>query len=377
MFIFKTLHHSRSSSEVPKLEKHFFQLSIPTLASLAIVLCFCYSILLSAAGAAPRKARNLQARYRGITAGNNLTDQDLLDLSAWPVNVLRYSLAWHETADTATEEEYFAWLERELTRFDQILVVAEQTGYKVALQLFTPPGGFVRGEKDVAMHSLFTVPWTQSAFIKAWKIISTRYAGNPRIAAFHLLNEPAQKDLRQGLLGWPDLAQKAIKTIRVADPKTPLIVDSVYGNPNKINGLSKVTGNNIIFGFNLYLPYNFVKQGLPKFKSNIKYPTKSSNKQEIIKRLKSVFRFQKSKNAQLWIGEFSVTRWTDTKSAKNYLSDVISIFEENNFNWTYHGYRESDAWDLELGTEKNNLNKTEEPSARLAVLLKGWQKNKR
>lgn len=322
------------------------------------------------------KPRENSIVYRGITAGNNLNDQDLQDLQTWPVNVLRYSLAWHESADTATEDEYFIWLDAQLTRLDQVLMVADQAGYKVAVQLFTPPGGFVQDESGAALHSIFVKQWAQTAYLKAWEVISARYPNDPRIAAFHLLNEPAQKRVGPGLLPWPQLAEKAIAVVRTVDQATPLIIDSVYGNPNKIGALLAVKGNNLIYGFNFYLPYGFVKQGLPGFKPVVKYPTLKSNRRIIESRLKAVFRFQRKTNARIWIGEFSITRWTPEQFAVRYLNDVISIFEKNRWNWTYHAFREADAWDLELGTNKDDFTRTTTPSGRLQTLIKAWGRNK-
>jgi len=340
-----------------------------------LLLCSLLLSLVFTTDIAHTKPRENTPRYRGITAGNNLTDQDLVDLATWPVNVLRYSLAWHEPADSASEEEYFVWLDEQLIRLDQVLTVADQVGYKVVVQLFTPPGGFIRNESGAALHSIFVKQWAQTAYLKAWQVIATRYAGDPRIAALHLLNEPAQKRVAEGLLPWTQLAPKVIKVIRDIDPSTPLIIDAVYGNPNKIGALSKVKGSNLIYGFNLYLPYGFVKQGLPGFKSSVKYPTATSNKGIIESRLKSVFRFQKKEKARIWVGEFSVTRSTATSSAVRYLKDLVSIFEKNRWNWTYHSFREADVWDLELGTKKGDLTKTTTPSARLKVLLAAWRRN--
>lgn len=339
---------------------------------LGLILLTCLGV--NDAGFA--KPRDNSIRYRGITAGNNLTDQDLQDLGTWPVNVLRYSLAWHENADAATEEEYFTWLDAQLTRLDQVLNVADQAGYKVAVQLFTPPGGFVQGESGAALHSIFVKQWAQNAYLKAWEIIAGRYPNDARVAAFHLLNEPAQKRVGQGLLSWPQLAEKAIEIVRVIDQSTPLIIDAVYGNPNKIGALAGIRGDNLIYGFNFYLPYGFVKQGLPGFRPSVKYPTAKSNKRIIESRLGAVFRFQRKEHARIWIGEFSITRWTPTEFAVRYLKDIISIFEKNRWNWTYHAFREADVWDLELGTDKEDLNKTTTPSGRLETLTKAWQRNK-
>jgi hypothetical protein len=49
----------------------------------------------------------------------------------------------------------------------------------------------------------------------------------------------------------------------------------------------------------------------------------------------------------VFIGEFSVVRWAPVPDGANWLNDSIDLFEQNNWSWTYHAFREWPGWSLE------------------------------
>ncbi len=61
----------------------------------------------------------------------------------------------------------------------------------------------------------------------------------------------------------------------------------------------------------------------------------------------SVREFQLAYNVHIYVGEFSAIRWAP--GAAKYLSDCIDLFEEYNWDWTYHAFREWDGWSIEHG----------------------------
>ena len=54
---------------------------------------------------------------------------------------------------------------------------------------------------------------------------------------------------------------------------------------------------------------------------------------------------------RIWAGEFGCSR--KVKGVEKYLSDLIEIFNENQWHWSFYSYREDvwDSMDYELGTE--------------------------
>ncbi|MCB0320107.1 MAG: hypothetical protein KDD60_04220, partial [Bdellovibrionales bacterium] len=87
---------------------------------------------------------------------------------------------------------------------------------------------------------------------------------------------------------------------------------------------------------------------------------------------------------QIFVVEFSCARWSgfpNTPNALNYLTDCISLFEENGWNWTYQIFRESGIWETEFSTspcsDKCNPNCTEPftDTDRKQLLVNEFSKN--
>ncbi|MGB9602347.1 MAG: glycosyl hydrolase family 5, partial [Limisphaerales bacterium] len=107
----------------------------------------------------------------------------------------------------------------------------------------------------------------------------------------------------------------------------------------------------------MYRPHKFTHQGVYDTNSGIAYPGvidgKYWDKSQLRKELEQTRAFQKKYNVHIYIGEFSAIRWAPGKSAYNYLSDLIDIFEEYGWDWCYHAFREWDGWSVEHGQDKS------------------------
>ena len=58
----------------------------------------------------------------------------------------------------------------------------------------------------------------------------------------------------------------------------------------------------------------------------------------------------------MYVGEFSAIIWAPGKSAYNYLSDLLDIYESEGWDWAYHAYREWYGWSLEHeASDKQNV----------------------
>ena len=90
--------------------------------------------------------------------------------------------------------------------------------------------------------------------------------------------------------------------------------------------------------------------------------------------MQPVIDFQNKYNVPIYVGEFGVARWAP--NAEKWLEDVISIFEENGWDWTYHAYREYNGWDAEIGSDKNDRTRIGD-TPRRRVLLKYMQQNEK
>ena len=86
-------------------------------------------------------------------------------------------------------------------------------------------------------------------------------------------------------------------------------------------------------------------------------------------------KIEKKYGAKIQVGEFSVAIWAP--GGADYLNDLISIFEEYKWDWTYHAFREWEGWSLEHEGTPDAIVKAQTPTDRLQTMLKYWQKNKK
>ena len=91
--------------------------------------------------------------------------------------------------------------------------------------------------------------------------------------------------------------------------------------------------------------------------------------------LAPVREFQLAYNVHIYVGEFSAIRWAP--GAADYLRDCIELFEEYDWDWTYHAYREWDGWSVEHGSDPKDHQPAEEPTDRKKLLLSWFARNKK
>jgi len=318
-----------------------------------------------------------QTKLRGFMVARGIQPSDIEVLKTWKVNSIRYPLEWLAGVDSANEEEYAEWLEQALLTFDAILPALSEANIKVVLNLYSPPGGFSNNPACSSSQKLFCNGWTQSAFIEAWQKIATRYKDNATIYGFDLVNEPAFRKAAPGLMDWNTLAIEATKAIRQIDPTRHVIIEPPFGDLFRMNQIKPVPFQNISYSPHFYYPLSFQHQGLYGRKLGVKYPNKNFNKKLLAEKLARVVAFQKkNKGARIYFGEFSAVRWAPGNSAFQYLKDLISIFEKRGWDWSYHAFRESDAWSLEHDGNIKNKAPATKTTARLKLMQGFFNKNK-
>ena len=324
-----------------------------------------------------QQGANAETKLRGCMVSRAILTTDVKVLDGWGANGARYPLEWLAGASTATPEEYQTWLDGALNTFDSALPSFRSGGMKVVLNLYSPPGGFSLDKTCLSSHTIFCKQWAQEAFIESWQKITTRYLGDSSIYGFDLANEPGFRTSAAGLLNWSDLAAAAANAIRAIDPTRHIIIEPPFGDFFRFSQLKPLALANISYSPHVYYPLEFQYQGLGGRKINVKYPTSKLNKAALVKRLKRIKDFAKqNKTARIYIGEFSAVRWAPGKSAYNYLKDMISIFEKEGWDWTYHAFRESDAWSLEHDGNIKNKRPVKKQTDRLTLIKSFFKKNR-
>ncbi len=333
--------------------------------------------------------------HRGFmtVAPFRLTEQDIRDLAAMGANLIRYQMvdgirSW--TEEIADLELYDAWMEKQLAKLDSLMPVLKETGVRVVVDMHWSPGH--RYGRTGRLPASVTNPVTKlnpgrlhrlmidevyfNYYIDLWKKIAARYKDNPVVFGYDLINEP---DISGPTTWhWLDVQYLAAKAIREVDPEMPVIVESNYlADPATFN-VKPMPLKNIIYEIHMYNPMTYSHQGVGNKSYAEHYPDHctvyKSNSEELRASMKPVIDFQKKYGARIYVGEFSVVRWAP--EAGKYLDDLLPVFEDYGWDWTFHAFREWDGWSPEHVGAPNSP-KVDPENDRLQTLKKFFERNKR
>ncbi len=212
--------------------------------------------------------------------------------------------------------------------------------------------------------------------------MAAKLKNHPSIVGYNILNEPHPEvaykrhsfwdgglvkwyeDIKGGVADLNMFYDAVTKAIRLVDAVTPIIVESgLYATPWAFEYLTPIEDENVIYSFHMYEPYDFTTKSLNKGKYS--YPGKMYiedlgtdfllDKEGLADFLKPIHNWSEKHQIpsnKIWVGEFGCNR--QIEGVDKYLQDLVSIFNENNWHWSFYAYRE-DVWaamDYELGTGK-------------------------
>lgn len=291
---------------------------------------------------------------RGVMLpGRPCQEKDLADLAAWGATLARYQMNVYEGAYDRDLDVWLTRLERD------ILGWARKYGILLVVDLHTPPGGRYRGKdadpngigKNNDLKMLYEEKYAR-AFVEVWRMIAQRLKGNEDVIyGYDLCNEPVQRG-QPVKVDSREIQRLAAEAIRAIDPVTPIVVEADdWANPEAFARLSPLRMDNVIYQFHMYRPHELTHQRVGNDKDATKpllpypCPEKGWDKAFLRQRLQDVVAFQRRHAARILVGEFSCIAWTP--GADSYLADVIDLFEEYGWDWSYHAFREWAGWSVE------------------------------
>ena len=302
----------------------------------------------------------------------DMTEEDFRTLHEWGATLVRYQMGrrWDAKNDPGRElAGYMEWLDGRLDHLDRdILPWAEKYGVWIVVDIHTPPGGRSGGD----MNMFYDQRWN-NAFVEVWRTIARRFKGRKMIFGYDLVNEPKQSD--RALCDYWNTQRRAAEAIREIDPDVTIVAESNgYDSPGGYTYMSPLAMDNVVYQVHMYEPFAFTHQGIHKGFGPTTYPdeAKGWNREYLVKRLAPVLEFQKKHGARIYVGEFSAVAWAD--GAEKYLADLISIFNEYGWDWTYHAFRESPCWDVEKEGSSIPKMVPVADTPRKRVLLSGFTK---
>ena len=326
---------------------------------------------------------------RGAMIRPDLKEQDVADLASWGARLMRFQIfevpEKGYDKEKATTAEVVAKFRRDVAVHldyleSNVLGWARKYGMMVVVDMHMVPAGqkvssgFRASVQDD--DELFGV------FCDEWKKIAERLKGNEDVIyGYDIVNEPGQN--RPQKYGYFGLQERIAKEIRKIDPKTTIVVESSNAcSPDAYSYMNALDIDNVIYQVHVYQPMSYTHQGLRNGGSSSPYPqpaTASSlavDKEYLRKVVAPVRKFQKEHGCRIYVGEFSAVAWAE--GAAQYLDDLISIFEEYGWDWTYHAFREASLWSVEHeATDFSHRWKAKEDTDRKKVLLKYFSKAKK
>jgi len=332
--------------------------------------------------------RNAPVR-RGIMSPvpDRITGQDIRDLADWNVTLLRYQVV-DGLKDPLDVQEYERWLDRCLDKLDTLMPLLAEKNIRVIIDMHFPPGGRYKhapktGSSDTMggepeRFRMMDDPVYREAFLAAWKKIAARYRDNPNIYGYDLMNEPVQR--RDARFNWLQLQYDAACAIRKIDGETPVIVENNYMCAPYNFDITPFPLKNIIYQIHMYIPVDYTHQGLFDLKNYTadfagrrwNYRDRGWNKERLRQVMAEPVEFQKKYGAKILVGEFSVVLWAP--GGADYLADLISIFEDNRWDWCYHAFREFEGWSLEHDGVPGAVGPSQ-TNDRKKILLQSFKKN--
>lgn len=174
------------------------------------------------------------------------------------MNFVRFYLHTGTFEDTTQINQFkdsgWAWL-------DSNIAWAKSQGVYLNLNVHVPPGGFQSNGEGGALWDEASNQLRLKSF---WAELASRYAEEPTIASYDLLNEPTTTE---SIEQWQSLAQELVDTIRTVDTNHIIIVEkllTVIDNWSLNEQLNYVfvddPFNQIVYQFHFYEPLEYSHQ---------------------------------------------------------------------------------------------------------------------
>ena len=316
-----------------------------------------------------------------------------------------------------------------LARIDAALAVAQRYGMKV---IIVADHTFCRGAGVAGGLPGYWEPTGQPLrdhVVALWGALSKKYAGNPTVVGFDILNEPDQEfvanptgaSFLQGEYDawYKDLAPRSIAAIRANDPSVwitvepaPLALPVGYQNVGGFGPSPNITSPpppisatiqpytdtantppHLIYSWHDYTPATYTGQSQSNAQGSnpITYPGMAMNYDDPansywdraalqryftpIHQWQVDHKYADGSLPRIWVGEMGAERWEP--NASGFYSDTLSIFEQWGWDWSFHDPANSSEWnptftpsDTQTGAPYGDVY-----TDRLAVMLHYWGLN--
>lgn len=250
---------------------------------------------------------------------NHTRKADVDSMAAWGFNSIR--LPMHYNLYTLpVEQEPVAgqntWLEKGFAMTDSLLQWCKANKMYLILDLHAAPGGQGNdnniSDRDPSKPSLWDSRANQEKTIALWRRLAERYANEPWIGAYDIINEPNWGFMKaEDRNGCGEQKNEPLKKLMVEITETIRAVDKnhiiiIEGNcwGNNYNGIFPPWDNNTVVSFHKYWNYND-KASIQKFLD-----------------------VREQYNVPVWLGESG-------ENSNVWFRDAINLMETNHIGWSW------------------------------------------
>ncbi|HEX4006585.1 MAG TPA: cellulase family glycosylhydrolase [Acidobacteriaceae bacterium] len=326
---------------------------------------------------------------RGATASAILPEKDVVDFAATGGTFLRISFALHPLRDI---DPPYAINEGNMALLDHDIDLCEKYHVRVIVDPHRFPGVVTSPFTTHAGDPIWSDAHDQDLAVDLWSVIARREAHRGDvIAGYDLLNEPSLPYMgRKGTLAdWNAFAARMSAAIRAVDPRHTIIIESpvlVRGDREGIvvnrsesfaSYMAPPSDPNTVYSLHMYEPNEVTFQGLnARFSGASDYPANIGGERwdswQMDRFFAPVAAYQKRYGVQIFLGEFSATRWSGD-AGNRYIKDVIEYCEAHHWSWAYTQWRSSDSWDPEKSNTSKDDHQRYPDTPRLELLKQYWK----
>jgi len=277
------------------------------------------------------------------------TEDDVKYLKACGTTAVRLPMNYRMFEDDA---QPFQYLEKGFARLDQALSWFAKYGIYVILDLHAAQG-YQNHDwhcDNATNHGfLWQHPHFQDRVVAFWEEFARRYADNPTIAGYNVMNEPTTGLInRAGPMqrpespNWPlinAVYRRIVKAIRAIDPKHIIFLDGdAYAY--KFEGLDAPFADNLVYDYHWYMAPAL---GAGKYPGVIggQYWDKAELHKQISEH--QGYQFAQKYNVPLWCGEFGCYLQGPAEERADRIQgmdDHIAVLEELGIHWSTFTYKD-------------------------------------
>lgn len=256
---------------------------------------------------------------------NYCSKQDVDSMAAWGFNSIRLPLHYNLFTLPIEDEPVLGkdtWLDEGFLMVDSLLSWCEANHMYLILDLHAAPGGQGKdaniSDYDSSKPSLWESAENRRKTVALWTKLAERYANEPWIGGYDLLNEPNWDIDKAGNVNgcscnqnsalW-SIYKEIIKAIRTVDNNHIVILEgNCWGN--NYNGLSNLKSfdSNLVLSFHKYWSYNDVAS------------------------IQGIMTLRDTYNVPIWMGESG-------ENSNVWFTNAIQLAEDNHIGWAWWPYK--------------------------------------